>query len=158
MVNNQSTPAHRPHILHSRVDWLHRPYVLDYILYFETIDNSHKFFFLWYIGAGIECGGNYTDASAFIVSPSYPHPYPRLMDCIYLITQPNGTYVNISFFIMDINCNAAGSDYIELRDGNTQDSHLMAKFCGNGSNVPALMQTTQHNLRIRWKWWWKTTW
>ena len=33
MVDNQSTPAHRPHILHSRVDWLYRPYVLDYIFY-----------------------------------------------------------------------------------------------------------------------------
>ena len=33
MVDNQSTSAHQPHILHSRVDWLYRLYVLDYILY-----------------------------------------------------------------------------------------------------------------------------
>ena len=49
---------------------------------------------------------------------------------------------------MDIDCQ---SDYIELRDGNSEDSPLMGTFCGNGSNVPDFMQTTQNNFRIRWK-------
>ena len=73
-----------------------------------------------------------------------------MADCVYLISQPNGTYVNISFVSMDLICHsAAGSDFIEMRDGNSGDSPLMGRFCGNGSNVPDFMQTTQNFLRIR---------
>ena len=104
-----------------------------------------------------DCGGNYTNASGILSSPSFPNTYPRLADCIYIISQPNGTYVNISFISMDVNCQESysKSDYIEMRDGNSKDSPLMGKFCGNGSDAPAsipdFMQTTQNHLRIRWR-------
>ena len=84
-----------------------------------------------------------------MTSPSYPNPYPHLADCVYLIIQPIGTYINVSFISMDVNCHAAGSDYIEMRDGSSEDSPLMGKVCGNISVVPAFMQTTQNFLRIR---------
>ena len=97
-----------------------------------------------------ECGGTFTTLlSGDITSPSYPDYYPHNTDCIYTISQPNGTYVNISFLSMDISCQGTPSDYIEMRDGNSEDSPLMGRFCGNGSNVPAFMQTTQNHLRIR---------
>ena len=65
-----------------------------------------------------------------------------MADSVYLISQPNGTYINISFISMDINCQDifSTSDYIEIRDGNTKDSPLMEKFCGNGSNVWAYVK------------------
>ena len=100
------------------------------------------------------CGGTYSNASG-ILSPSYPNEYPELADCVYLISQPNGTYVNISFLSMDIDCKkiqtsgGLKADYIELRDGNSENSPLMARFCGNNNNVPYFFQTTQNNLRIR---------
>ena len=71
--------------------------------------------------------------------------------CVYLISQPNGTFVNISFLYMDIDCQGLTtltSDYLELRDGKTNESPLMGRFCGNGTNTPDVMQTTQNNLRI----------
>ena len=101
------------------------------------------------------CGGNYSNASGVLTSPSYPNAYPELADCVYLISQPNGTYVNISFLSMDIDCQEVLTsegltpDYIEMRDGNSEDSPLMGRFCGNGSNVPDFMQTSQNHLRIR---------
>ena len=98
-----------------------------------------------------DCGGSYTNASGILTSPSYPNPYPQPAHCIYLITAPIGTYVKISFIRMDVNCQKTHSsyDYIEMRDGNSQDSPLIGRFCGNGSDVPAFMQTTQNHLRIR---------
>ena len=51
-----------------------------------------------------ECGGNYLNASGVLSSPSHPNPYPDLADCVYLISQPIGNYVNISFLSMDIDC------------------------------------------------------
>ena len=95
------------------------------------------------------CGGTYSNASGILSSPSFPNQYPELADCVYLISQPNGTYVNISFVSMDIDCQGIPSDYIEMRDGNTQESPLMGRFCGDGSNVPEFMQTTQNHLRLR---------
>ena len=98
-----------------------------------------------------ECGGNYTNSSGILTSPSYPNPYPHLADCIYYISQPNGTYVNISFISMDVNCQEHyfASDYIEMRDGDSEDSPVIGRFCGNESDVPASMQTSQNHLRIR---------
>ena len=95
------------------------------------------------------CGGNYSNASGVLTSPSYPNAYPELADCVYLISQPNGTYVNISIISLDIDCQGTHSDFIEIRDGNSEGSPLMGRFCENGSHVPDFMQTTQTQLRIR---------
>ena len=86
------------------------------------------------------------------MSPSYPNSYPPARDCNYIISQPNGTVVYITVIIMDIICQdlSPGSDYIEFRDGMSQDSPLIGRFCGNGKNIPASMQTTQNHLGIRW--------
>ena len=95
------------------------------------------------------CGGNYSDRSGVISSPLHPHLYPDFVDCVYLITQPNGAYVKITLFSMDIDCQGTNSDYIEMRDGSSEDSPIMARFCGNGSNVPDSMHTSQNHMRIR---------
>ena len=103
------------------------------------------------------CGGNYSNASGVLSSPSYPNSYPEMADCVYLISQPNGTYVNISLLTMDINCQELSttgfliSHYIEMRDGISEESALMGRFCGKGKNVPEFMQTTQTHLWIRWE-------
>ena len=95
------------------------------------------------------CGGNYSNASGMLSSPLHTNPYPEQAGCVYTISQPNGAYINISFLSVNIDCQGIPSDYIEMRDGNSEDSPLMTRFCGNGSNVPDLMQTTQNHLRIR---------
>ena len=110
------------------------------------IGNNKGFFIEYRALKPSNCGGNYTHASGILSSPSYSNSYPQLANCIYLISQPNQAYVNISLITMDIDC----PDYIEMRDGNYEDSTLMGRFCGNGCNVPAFMQTTQNHLWIRW--------
>ena len=96
-----------------------------------------------------ECGGNHTNGRGFITTPFYPNPYPPVEECIYLISQANGTFVNVKLISMDISCHAAGSDYIEMWDGNTEGSPLIGRFCGNDSNMPRVIQTTQNHMRIR---------
>ena len=101
------------------------------------------------------CGGTYSNASGVLSSPSFPNQYPEMTGCVYLISQPNGTYINISFITLDINCQATNnrgaplSDFMEIRDGNSTASPLMMKFCGNGDNNTQFMMTTQNQLRIR---------
>ena len=95
------------------------------------------------------CGGWFLNSSGILTSPSHPNLYPELADCVYLISQPNGIYVNFSFINIDVDCQGTLSDYIEMRDGNSEESPLIGIFCGNGSNVLDFMQTTQNHLRIR---------
>ena len=95
------------------------------------------------------CGGIFSNASGFLFSPTYPNTYPELADCVYLISHPNGTYVNISILTMDIDCQGTPSDYIEMRDGNSEQSPLIVTDCGNGNRIPSVVQTTQNHLRIR---------
>ena len=99
-----------------------------------------------------KCGGFYSNSSGVLSSPSYPNEYPEMAECVYLITQPSGTYVNISFLSVDVDCQEiySRSDFIEMRDGNSEDSPLMeGRFCGNVSIVPDCIMTTQNHLRIR---------
>ena len=50
------------------------------------------------------CGGSFTTSKGILTSPSYPLNYPNDADCIYTVSQPNGTYVSISFLTIDIDC------------------------------------------------------
>ena len=56
---------------------------------------------------------------------------------------------------MDIACQEVQTsdgftaDFIEMRDGHSEDSPVMAKFCGNDANIPDFIQTTQNQMRIR---------
>ena len=96
-----------------------------------------------------ECGGNYSDASGHIYSPAYPEKYPHGRNCTYLITQPFGSYINMTIIDMDIDCNIIESDNLEIRDGHSGKSPKIAEVCGNGSNIPSFMVTSQNSLRIR---------
>ena len=104
-----------------------------------------------YLFAELACDETYQNDSGFIASPSYPNSYPPARDCIYLINQSNGTFIDVQFVDIDVVCREifSTSDYIEIRDGNSEHSPLMGKFCGNQSSLPPSMQTTSNYMRIR---------
>ena len=43
----------------------------------------------------------------------------------------------------------SAADYVEFRDGMSEDSPLMGKWCGNGSDIPSNLQATKNHLLIR---------
>ena len=99
------------------------------------------------------CGGNYFNQSGILTSPLYPNPYPAA-DCTYVILQPSGTYINISFLFFDIDCKESniGTNFLEIRDGESESSPVIGKLCGNGNDLPTFMATNHNVMRIRWKW------
>ena len=100
----------------------------------------------------IGCGGLYTNISGEIVSPAFPNPYPPGKDCIHLISLPEKMLVNLSITFMEVDCQArygSEQDYIELRDGTSEDSPVMGRFCGTEMNIPKNLLTTQNHLRLR---------
>ena len=97
------------------------------------------------------CGGHFTAPNGLIYSPSYPENYPDNADCIYTISQPTGTVILMKFLSMDIYSYQC-SDYLEIRDGPSDDSHLLDKLCGNDpiqSPIPHPIQSSQNQLRIK---------
>ena len=106
----------------------------------------------WNEGTGVcstFCGGNYTSVTGVLRSPGHPQPYPPSRDCIYLISQPIGTIIQITINKIDILCDDFGGDYIEMRDGYVVDSPVILRHCGKLDNIPISMQTTQNFLWIR---------
>ena len=94
-----------------------------------------------------ECGGNFTTPNGFFTSPSYPHKYPDGVDCIYRISHPRETSFNLTILLLDLNPHRC-YDYLEIRDGNSETSPRIDKFCGN--KIPATIQATQNNVFIKW--------
>ena len=63
------------------------------------------------------CGGTYSTPNGVLTSPFYPNHYPGNRECVYVISQAPGTFVNLNFLNFDIegsyNC---VYDYLEIRE------------------------------------------
>ena len=90
------------------------------------------------------CGGTFVTPYGILTSPAYPDKYPHNADCVYTILLPNDTNINITILQLDTEkC----YDYLEVRDGYSGKSPLMAKLCGG--ETPPLIQPSQNNVWIR---------
>ncbi|XP_021476232.2 cubilin [Oncorhynchus mykiss] len=101
------------------------------------------------------CGGSIvlsdSDPPGYITSPNYPQNYPQNMDCIWVITVPNGESVQIDFdneFDIEPTSNCF-YDYVELRDGATSDANSLAKLCGN--TRPSTEHSTGSTMYLRFR-------
>ena len=116
------------------------------------------------------CGGDFTSPHGFIASPSYPlNPYKNDENCIYILSGPNGTHINITIIDMDIEYTFDNYDhyeyyydyhqmdgytcfdYLEIRDGGSETSDLLGKYCGDSDvlSLPFSILSTQEYLWIR---------
>ena len=112
---------------------------------------------LWSYSSGT-WSGNFTTPNGVITSPSFPENYTEDMDCTYFISQLNKNNITIRFSVFDVHRFGFGyggwkdteceySDYLEIRDGSSGESPVLAKLCGN--EIPAPIQTTQNHVWIR---------
>ena len=95
------------------------------------------------------CGGDFTTPYGLLTSPSYPAIYPNLENCTYIITLPSERYIKLTMLNIDIHCSSPMLDYLEMRDGYSESSPLMARFCGNGTNIPPFLATSQNFFWMR---------
>ena len=96
--------------------------------------------------------------------------YPPNAECTYLISQvhtifsifgpmfihkllhlqDNGTFIVLNFINFDLEYSSVCSfDYLEIRDGESEGSPLLGKFCGEKSNVPQFLHSSGNQLWIR---------
>ena len=94
------------------------------------------------------CGAKFTTENGILTSPSYPEKYRENEDCYYTIIQPNGTLVEITITRIDIEFQSTCDwDYLQIRDGGSEESEELIKLCGD--EVPNPIQTTQNEVWIR---------
>ena len=116
---------------------------------------------------------NFTTPSGIFTShPSYPENYPKNSDRVYTISQPTGTVIQLNILSMDIeyfnyeydyyygsddyDFHQYGgvtcmTDYLEIRDGTSEQSPLIDGYCGDGTvlSLPITIQTTKNNVWMR---------
>ncbi|KAK2582770.1 hypothetical protein KPH14_005035 [Odynerus spinipes] len=109
-------------------------------------------FKLTYREVSMNCGGEYVlsdeNKDLTISTPNYPnipHPYT---ECTWRITAPASERISIHFierFDLTYSANCE-REYVELRDGGTDNSKLMGKYCKD--TAPSSMTTTGNMMYI----------
>ena len=80
----------------------------------------------------------------------FKHINVEIYRLLHTISQPNGTAILLQFLTMDMEDGAHGScrfDYLEIRDGPTEESLVLDKLCGNG--VPGHIQSNQSQVWMK---------
>ena len=102
---------------------------------------------MWSFSSGT-CGGTFNTPNGLLNSPLYPDFYPNNAHCIYTISNPNGTPISITFLNMHVEKDdSCRWDYLEIRDGSSEDAPLFGKVCGN--EIPTPFKSTQSNVLIK---------
>ncbi|XP_034244978.1 cubilin [Thrips palmi] len=96
------------------------------------------------------CGAKFLSPSGVVSSPNYPNNYPSGRDCVYSLRVPNGQQIRLNFTDFDLedshNCNW---DSIEIRNGGSERSPLVGKYCG--TKAPPVILSITNELSIRFK-------
>ncbi|CAL1576609.1 unnamed protein product [Knipowitschia caucasica] len=101
------------------------------------------------------CGGHIQlhdgDIPGYITSPSYPQNYPQNIDCVWVISVPNGEAVQLDFeeeFYIEQTTNCQ-YDYLEVRDGSDSSAPLVSRLCG--TTLPSTQRSTGSFMTLRFR-------
>nr|XP_032815088.1 CUB and sushi domain-containing protein 3-like isoform X2 [Petromyzon marinus] len=89
----------------------------------------------------VPCGGNLTDQRGAILSAGFPEPYDNNLNCVWKITVPEGSgvQVHVHSFATEQNWDA-----LEIYDGPDANSPRLGSF--SGTSIPALINSTSNQL------------
>ncbi|ULT88642.1 hypothetical protein L3Y34_007689 [Caenorhabditis briggsae] len=89
--------------------------------------------------------------SRILQSPEFPQRIPNSVECEYVMTTPNGHRIMLTFdpdnFDMDGNGENCRDHYVEIRDGPSQFSNMIGKYCGN--KPPSSIYSTNNFLYMK---------
>ncbi|XP_076146859.1 cubilin [Alosa pseudoharengus] len=96
----------------------------------------------------VACGGTLSGTGQ-IRTPFHPDAYPHNKECEWVINQPQGYAVTLSFLTFDVEGDGCQYDFVEVRDGPSASSPLIGQYCGD--QMPPMLQSTQRSMYIRFK-------
>ena len=96
-----------------------------------------------------KCGGNFTTSKGLITSPLYPEYYPgEDEEWVYIISQPMEHFLNLKIMQFHISDNPpCKNDYLEIRDGSSEASPIIGKFCG--TSIPGDIHSSQNYVWMK---------
>nr|XP_012218853.1 PREDICTED: cubilin-like [Linepithema humile] len=122
-------------------------------VYVKATGNGLNFRFkLTYREVSMVCGGRYIltskDNKYEISTPNYPNIPPAFAECTWTATAPAGEKLSIHFldrFDLSYSKNCE-KEYIEIRDGGTDNSRLLGKYCTDVA--PSSMSTIGNMIYV----------
>eukprot|EP00064_Thunnus_orientalis_P008995 superscaffoldBa00001110_g9018 len=94
------------------------------------------------------CGGEVKRDSGQIQSPNYPDDYQSNKVCVWKITVAEGFDVGLSFQSFETERHdSCAYDYVEVRDGSSESSPLLGRFCGY--DKPDDMKSSSNQLWLK---------
>lgn len=95
------------------------------------------------------CGGEVDlETGGRLESPNYPLEYLANKECIWKVTVPEDYQVALRFQSFDVeNHDNCVYDYVEVRDGDSQESRLIGVFCGY--KLPPDITSTTNKLFVK---------
>ncbi|KAF7489415.1 Tolloid-like protein 1 [Sarcoptes scabiei] len=107
--------------------------------------HNHRGFNMTY---EVICGGDIVAEQGYLQSPNYPDEYRSNKECVWRITVPEGFQVALKFQSFEIeNHDNCAYDYLEIRDGKSEDSTILGKFCGN--KIPNEIRGSSNYLFVK---------
>uniref|UniRef100_A0A8C3WZV4 Metalloendopeptidase n=1 Tax=Catagonus wagneri TaxID=51154 RepID=A0A8C3WZV4_9CETA len=77
------------------------------------------------------CGGDVKKDNGHIQSPNYPDDYRPSKVCVWRIQVSEGFHVGLTFQSFEIERHdSCAYDYLEVRDGHSESSNLIGRYCG----------------------------
>lgn len=115
----------------------------------DPLLNDQGFHITYSSVAGIPgCGGVLTSPTGSLSSPSFPDDYPSNIECDWLIRVHPKERVEITFTVFDVEhhelCNW---DYVEIRDGDSEESPLIGRYCGN--TIPPVRLSSSNKMWVK---------
>ncbi|XP_010875827.1 bone morphogenetic protein 1b isoform X2 [Esox lucius] len=94
------------------------------------------------------CGGEVNRDNGQIQSPNYPDDYRPNKVCVWKITVAQEFHVGLSFQSFEIERHdSCAYDYLEVRDGDSESSPLLGRFCGY--DKPDDIKTSSNKLWMK---------
>ncbi|RLU24405.1 hypothetical protein DMN91_002494 [Ooceraea biroi] len=94
------------------------------------------------------CGGEFHDSTGILKSPFYPNTYHGSRTCTYEIVQPTNKGIVLTIEDMDIEGREPPDcyyDYLEIYDGDNENTTKLATLCGDVGHIPAEPYYSTHN-------------
>lgn len=94
------------------------------------------------------CSETFTTKRGTLRSPSFPDLYPSDQNCTYVISRPEGERITLMFLVFDLEGGFhCPHDYVEIRDGDSENSPFMARLCG--VTLPSPVRSFHNSLWLR---------
>ncbi|KAL7745333.1 hypothetical protein ACLKA6_015352 [Drosophila palustris] len=93
------------------------------------------------------CGGHFHGSTGMLNSPLYPLNYSNALDCIWQLSAPQRTQMELQFELFELdNTPRCSGDWLEVRNGGNNNSALIGRFCG--TSIPQRIPSFTHELYL----------